>query len=690
MENIFNTLNEIILDQEIKEKLIKALKQGSPSEIELMQNMLDTLKTYNVGDETYASACLYVLYDKSEIDYEKIKICYGKNVEEILKNLYTASFRTQKNNEEEIENVRNMLLVMAKDLRVLIVLLSFVLYFAENVKKIELEHADVFMRSVQDIYAPLSARLGLNVIKNRLEGAGFKYLHPDIYERLSNEEILNKDIREQQVQLAMQRIKDAMGDTACVVMGRQKQLASIFNKMKSKNLNLGQLYDLMAVRVIVDSVEECYIALGKINSTFKIIPDRFKDYIANPKPNGYQSIHTCIMSNNNRPIEVQIRTHDMHQFAEYGVAAHWIYKENKKANTFDIKINWLKKLIEESDTLSSKEFLENVKMDMFADEIYAQTPNGKIIKFPLGANCIDFAYAIHSDIGNKCIGAKINGKIVPLGRELENGDECEIITSKTAKGPSRDWLKIVKTREARNKINSYFKKEFVLENIKKGKTIFNYVCRERSLQPADLLDDDALNGVLSRYSLASVDEMYASIGHGSLTAEQIINKISAMSKINEHKIMQSEIKKSSSPILVDQQQDMLTRFAKCCTPIPGDDIVGFISRGRGVTVHRRDCVNVRHLDKNRLIEVAWGDNKNAASFTAKLKTSFTSETNIIKNIIQFMDENKIKIVSLDSKTLARDKVEVLVGININSNKQLDFIMQKMHSLPNIENIARAN
>ncbi|MDD4351325.1 MAG: RelA/SpoT family protein, partial [Clostridia bacterium] len=642
MNNIIEILQKNVCNEIKLQKLALLFQDASTMQEKMMTDILKTINDFKIGEPSLLATCLYIMIPKESVDYLAIATDYDKTTAEILQGLNTVGFLNNGSIEHEAENIRNMLIAMTKDLRVLVILLAYVAFNLEHIQEIEMENKKIFVHSVKDIYAPLSARLGLSKIKNKLEDLSFRYLEPDIYQKLSDEELLNKDKRKKQIHLAMQKIRATLRDLGIKfsVVGREKHLASVYKKISSKNLSINQLYDLMAIRVIVQTIDECYIVLGKINSEFTILPNRFKDYIAMPKPNGYQSLHTVILADDDRPIEVQIRTEEMHKFCEYGVAAHWIYKEKRKSTSFDEKVNWLRQLIEENRQLPSSEFIENIKSDMFNDEIFAQTPNGKVLKFPVGATCIDFAYAVHTDIGHKCVGAKINSKMVPISTKLNNGDICEIVTNKLSKGPSRDWLKIVATSSARNKINQFFKHQFVEENIKKGKTILDKASKERGKIFADLVSADDLKKLLAKYSFSTLDEILAGVGSGTISAEQVLNRLIVPEK-KERTYSSAEPSKPKG-ILVNFQEDMLTRFARCCSPIPGDEIVGYVSRGRGVTVHRADCINVKYLEKNRFVDVYW-DKDISEKYVAKLSAIFHSDTKALNNVTQLLEKEKVNI-----------------------------------------------
>lgn len=678
-------IDDYIKNEEYIKILTNYLEDCNQEVLNKMFFIFDILKSYNLDTTTMVATSLFVIFENKEVDYDKIKKQFNEQISEMLHNLNGVGLQHPTDNEEEFENVRNMLIVMSQDIRVLIVLLAYNLYKMEHLELLQEDERKLFVKSVNDIYAPLSARLSLKEIKNRMEDACFKFLDPEMYKQLSHDERLNKEERQEQVNKIIDTIKTALeqSNIPCKVYGREKHLASVYNKIKNKNLTLSQIYDLMAVRVIVETVEECYAVLGKINAIFNIIPNRFKDYIATPKPNGYQSIHTCILTENNRPVEVQIRTQKMHHFNEYGVAAHWIYKDKgHKASSFDKSINWLKEIIDENKDLSSKEFTESVKMDMFNSEIYAQTPNGKIIKFPVGANCIDFAYAVHTSIGNRCVGAKLNGKFVPLTTELKNGDVCEILLGAEDKGPSRDWLKVVKTSSAKSKINNYFKKEFVEDNIRNGKSMFETSAKNNQVSVSTLISSDKLSLVLSKFSLSNIDELYAMIGSGKVNSDSIVKRLMPTpERVKEHKNIKPSYVKNN--ILVDNSKGMMTRFAKCCLPLPGDEIIGFVSLGKGVTVHRCDCINVKTLNHDRFIPVSWDDNKQYEYF-AKIRV--VGKDIVLASITNLINKLGIKINSFEINP--NNVNEYFLTISLKSNDELNKVISKVRNIENVQLVER--
>lgn len=653
--------------------------------LDIMHYIFDILKIYKMDNDSFYSSGFFVSISKDETDYEKIKKDYGIDVAEMLSKLNSVGF--QKSSMGDVEYVRNMFMGMVKDIRVLIILLAYNLYRAENISKMNSEESQHFARTLKDIYAPLAARLGLRDIKNKMEDIVFKFYDPEIYEQLSKDDRLNKEERLAQINKAIEKVKEGLKELNIhgKVYGREKHLASVYNKLKEKKTTLSQIYDLMAIRVIVNTVEECYVVLGKINSMFTVLPNRFKDYIATPKANGYKSIHTCILSENNRPIEVQIRTYEMHHFNEYGVAAHWIYKDKgHKSSNRDEAISWLKEIIEENKGLPSKDFVENISRNMFRDEIFAQTPNGKVIRFPAGANCIDFAYAVHTDIGHRCVGAKINGKMVPIVTELKNGDVCEIILGANKK-PSRDWLNIVKTTNARSSINAFFKKEFVEENIKNGKSSMEAYAKSIGTSIQDILLSEKLPELLRKYNLNNVDELFSIVGNQSLKAESVVNKL--ITQKPEHSIKFSKSKASSKDkncVVVAGQKTMLTHLAKCCTPIKGDEIVGYVTMGKGVVIHRKDCVNLHGLNKNRFLDAQWTDDVKD-EFLIKLRVLFEKNASLSK-VADILEKLNIKITSLNISPY--NNLEINLSVIVNVVDDVNKIINRIKSLDNVKHCGR--
>lgn len=650
--------------------------------LDMMQYIFNILKIYKMDNDSYYSSGFFVSVSKDDTDYDKITTDYGKDVAEMLNRLNSVGFQSPSMG--DVEYVRNMFMGMVKDIRVLIILLAYNLYRAENIAKMDKDESQHFARTLKDIYAPLAARLGLREIKNKMEDIVFKFYDPEIYDQLSKDDRLNKKERLTQINKAIEKIKEALKELNIhgKVYGREKHLASVYNKLKEKKTTLSQIYDLMAVRVVVGTVEECYMVLGKINSMFTVLPNRFKDYIATPKANGYKSIHTCILSQNNRPIEVQIRTQKMHHFNEYGVAAHWIYKDKgHKSSNRDEAISWLKEIIEENKGLPSKDFVENISRNMFRDEIFAQTPNGKVIRFPAGANCIDFAYAVHTDIGNRCVGAKINGKMVPIVTELKNGDVCEIILGANNKKPSRDWLNIVKTATARSSINAFFKKEFVEENIKNGKSGMDAYAKSVGSSLQEIQSSEKLPEILKKYNLNNIDELFSLVGNQSLKAESIVNRLLVVKTEHNVKLAKTNTQsKDKNNIVVAGQKTMLTHLAKCCTPIKGDEIVGYVTMGKGVVIHRKDCINLQGLNKERLLDAQWVDGVKE-EYLIKLRVLFEKNA-VLSKVADILEKLNIKIISLNISPY--NNLEINLSVVVNVVDDVNKIINRIKALDNVK------
>ena len=637
-----------------------------------------------------------------------------------LENLELLNLETK---EEQLEGVKKMFMSIAKEMRVVIIKLlieALKLDYLEFYSQSELEK---MMKAINDIYSPVASMLGMSQIKNKFENATFKYYKPKMYEELSK--VLSEyfEERNQSIEEVIEKIKKEIQIISPhnLVYGRQKQMASIAKKLQSKDMSVNSLLDvygrdkraiknvenikfseftfnhivdILAVRVIVDTVDECYAVLGKIFSMFKPFGD-CKDYISHPKENGYQSIHTAIVLDNGDPVEVQIRTFDMHNYAEYGLAAHWAYKFNKKVNENDAKINYFRSIMDLYKEKSSDELLEVLKTDVYVGRIFVQTPQGKILEFPEGSTPIDFAYGVHSQVGDTCVGAKINGKMATLSTLLKNGDVVEIITSPLSKGPSRDWLKICKTAGAKSKINSFFKKSMKEDNIKKGKSMFDAFCKTKGVAVSKIWQDKYLNEVLERYSFTSIEDMLASIGYGGITSNQIFNKLYKLYKddIQEEEIlrgvMPSEIKEHNhlGQVSVRGYSNMLVKFAKCCNPLPGDEITGYVSRGKGVTIHRADCSSLKLCEFDRLIECSWNESK-GKGFIGDFSVIAQNKSTTLSQISKRISDSKLNIISISSRVNNQNQLIVTIRIEISSKIELDEIMNKIGSLACVYEVYR--
>ena len=684
------------LKEEYKEKCLKII-DGLISEEEIKRpaEILDILGKLYTDDSTLVSAFFVNFVRDEKVSINKIKEVFSDEEATLIQQVIKIDKYDTDNREGEAEMLRNMLVAIAKDIRVIMIKLADVLYLSRHLEILDEKGAEQLHKQIADIYAPLSARLGFNFIKSELQNRNLKFLKPKEYAQLEKELSQSSKKREEQIKVTCDRLKKEceLMKIKAEVYGRVKNISSIYSKLQDKKCSLNQIYDLSAVRVICKNVDECYMLLNVIHSIYRPIDGRFKDYIARPKSNGYESLHTTVIAENGEPIEIQIRTRAMHDFAEYGVAAHWLYKEKKsKRNLVEEKLTAIRKLIENPENYSLEELLENIKTDVYLGEIFVQTPKGKIISLVEGATPIDFAYAIHGDIGDKCSGAKINGKMMPLNSELSNGDVVEIITNPQSKGPSRDWLKIVKTTLARKQINQFFKREMKDENIKKGKAMIESFCKMKDIPLHKLLVDKYLVTVFERYSLKDIDEMYASVGYGSLTSSQIVNKLYSGLKqdtIAEKKYTQqiNKKKKEEGSVLVEGETGILVRFANCCRPIPSDDIIGFVSHSRGVTVHRVDCPNVMALSPSRMVNVKWSEEKKE-SFVVRIVIECKNHEGILMSITRKLFDMKINIQSLN--TSVKNSVNAFVNLEIivPSQDNLEKIISELKALPNIYDVYR--
>ena len=548
---------------------------------------------------------------------------------------------------EEADDIRRLFIGLGKDLRVVVIKLAGILYDVKHLQT-PLSKIDAdFVSNVKEVFAPLAERLGLSEMKSVMEDYCFKYQNPEMYNSLIESLEKTREENEKQIEITTKRLRAILHELGIKgeIQARQKHVSSIFRKLKMKNVTLAQIYDLIAMRVLVRTVEECYSVFGKIHGIYKPIQGRVKDYISNPKPNGYQTLHTTVIVENQRPLEIQIRTYQMHKNCEYGIAAHWMYKDGtEKMAKLDKKISWFRNIMEKAQVMQPEDFVETLKTDLYTGEIFVQTPKGKVLELPVGSSVIDFAYAIHSDVGNHCVGGKINNVMRPIYTELKNGDVVEIITNPNSKGPSRDWLNHVKTSSARSKIKSFFKNEMKEENIGYGKTMFEEAAKARQFSVSQLLEEKYIQDILSKYTMQSMDELYAAMGSGSISATQAVGRFVAL-YLRDHEIASKKgekikLKTSKSGVVVDGATGLLVRYAGCCQPMSGDEIIGYISQGKGVTIHKKDCPNLKYLDSERLIDVDWeGDAK--TEFYAEIKLVAEKSPNILNKITSNLSTSKV-------------------------------------------------
>lgn len=651
---------------------------------------------------TLVAAFLHDVLEDTPVTSDELEQKFGKEVLELVEGVTKLDkIKFVSAEDEQAENLRKMFFAMAKDYRVIIIKLADRLHNMRTLDALKPEKQIKIATQSLKIYAPLAGRLGLSFVKCELEDLAMRYLYPDDYYELVEFIKTKSKERQQFIEKICDELKAKLQELGIEgeVNGRQKHLYGIYKKMLKQGKNIEQIYDISAVRVIVNEVQDCYTVLGAIHTMWMPLPGRFKDYIAMPKPNGYQSLHTTVITKFKETFEIQIRTYEMHRIAEYGIAAHWKYKEGKTGATkIDDQINWLREVMDtQRESSDSHEFLENIEGNVFTDEVYVFTPKGKVLNLPVGSTTVDFAYAIHSAVGNKCIGAKVNGKIVPLNTVLNTGDIVEILTTNSGKGPSRDWIKFVKTASARTKIRQYFKKEMKDENIKRGKDMLEREAKRRGYNLSELLSTAGLNYIMNRYTLSSIDDLYASVGFGGLTTNQIIVKLidyfkrDLLSKnpVAEIKTTSTTGKSSSgNGVLIRGYDDFLVRLSHCCNPVPGDKIVGYVSRGRGVSVHCVDCPNVKNMEPERLIEAKW-DDVISQNFLASLKIYCENKGGILAAVTTIISNMKISITGAFARSdNDSGTAEITVMLEVKSTDQVEDVIKKLKTLPEVIDVHR--
>ena len=648
---------------------------------------------------TLAAALLHDCVEDTAATDEEIRKLFGNEIAELVAGVTKLDkIKFKSKEEEQAENFRRMFFAMAKDIRVIIIKLADRLHNMRTISSLSAERQHAMAQETLEIFAPLASRLGLSYLKCELEDLCLKVLEPAIYESLVSEVALKRAERQELVSRICSQLTSLLEELNIKgeVSGRPKHFYSIYKKMKNNNRTFDQIYDLTAVRVIVENVKDCYEVLGMIHTMWKPIPGRFKDYIAVPKPNNYQSLHTTVMTTFGMPFEIQIRTYEMHKIAEYGIAAHWKYKENRgAANELDEKLEWLRGVMDvQSENSSPQEFYESLKFDLYSGQVFVFTPKGDVVTLAEGATPVDFAYNVHSAIGNKCIGAKINGKIVPLETKLNTGDYVEIITSSAAKGPSRDWLRFVKTSQAKSKIKAFFKKELKEENIRKGKDMLEKEAKIRGYVLGNLMLPKWLDIIMQRYSISSVDDLYASVGYGGFTVNQILSKLIDFYKKEERARVPAKTtgavrSMSSGSVIVKGHDDLLVRISKCCNPVPGDDIVGFISRGRGVAIHRKNCPNLKNIEDYRLIEAHWA-NDNPAPFAVAMQIEARNANGLLAKVTMLISEMKLTITNMNARVDKAGNAIINLSVTVNNISEFDTIVNKIQSIPDVEKVFRSN
>ncbi|MBE5868542.1 MAG: bifunctional (p)ppGpp synthetase/guanosine-3',5'-bis(diphosphate) 3'-pyrophosphohydrolase [Lachnospiraceae bacterium] len=619
--------------------------------------------------------------------------------------------------EMQAENLRKMFLAMAKDIRVIMLKLADRLHNMRTLKYQEPDRQQRIARETIEVYCPIAQRLGISKLKVELDDLSLKYLEPEVYYDLVDKIAVRKSVRESYIQSIVSEVSEHIvgAGIKAKIDGRVKHFFSIYKKMKNQDKTLDQIYDLFAIRIIVDTVKDCYAALGVIHEMYKPIPGRFKDYIAMPKVNMYQSLHTTLIGSSGQPFEVQIRTFEMHKAAEYGIAAHWKYKEGvdgkKGKEQEEEKLTWLRQILEwQRDNTDNREFMSLLKsdLDLFSDNVYCFTPSGDVKNLPVGSTPIDFAYSIHSAVGNKMVGARVNGKLVTIDYELKNGDRVEIITSQNSRGPSRDWLNLVKSTQAKNKINQWFRNELKEDNIVKGKELLISYCKAKAVNMPELMKPEYMENIMRKYGFRDWDSVLAAIGHGGLKEGQIVNKMieyydrdhqkemtneEILASIAESSLDSKQMKaKSKGGITVKGITDVSVRFSKCCSPVPGDEIVGFVTRGRGVSIHRTDCINVLSLpeeERVRLIEADWqtpeaGDEK----YFVEINIYANNRNGLLADMTRILTEKDINILSLHTRVNKQELATIQVSFEIENREKLNHIVDKIRNIESVIDIER--
>ena len=680
------------------------------------------LAELEMDKETIMAGLLHDVLEDTKVTDEEMKENFGEEVLLLVDGVTKLTQLKYSHDKVEVqaENLRKMFLAMAKDIRVIIIKLADRLHNMRTLKYQRPEKQVEIARETLEIYSPIAQRLGISMIKTELDDLALKYMHPDVYKNIAEQINATRFEREAFIARVVKEIKDHLEQSGikAEVYGRAKHFFSIYRKMVNQNKTIDQIYDLFAVRIIVDNLMNCYASLGAVSEMYKPVPGRIKDYIAMPKPNMYQSLHNTFIGPDGTPFEIQIRTADMHRTAEFGIAAQWKYKENqdgKKSNdNEEEKLSWLREILEWQKDFSddNREFLGLLKSDLnlFSDNIYAFTPTGDVKALPKGSNLVDFAYSIHSAVGNRMVGGKVNGKLVGIEYEVKNGDRIEILTSQNSKGPSRDWLKIVKSSKAKNKIMQWFKTECKEDNIVRGRELLNMYCKVKGFIISDLLKTEYMEACMARYGFKDWDSLLASVGHGSLKEGQVIGKLRESKQKKDKKNAQSaeailatyseqdparRETKNQGSIVVNGVDDVAVHFGKCCAPVPGDEIIGFVTRGRGISIHRTDCINVINMpetDRNRLVEASWNADaaeKDDVIYNAEIRIYAENKQGVLFNITKIFSENFVNINNITTRTAKNGLATIIVSFEIKGLKQLDFCINKIRQVPNVVDVERA-
>ena len=679
------------------------------------------LADLEMDKETIAAGLLHDVVEDTRVSEDEIREMFGEEVSLLVDGVTKLGRLSYSSDKLEVqaENLRKMFLAMAKDIRVIIIKLADRLHNMRTLQFMTPEKQKEKAKETMDIYAPIAQRLGISKIKTELDDLALKYSQPEVFFDLVRQINARKTEREEFVEQIVKEVSAHMknANIKAEVNGRVKHFFSIYRKMVNQDKTVDQIYDLFAVRIIVDSVKDCYAALGVIHELYTPIPGRFKDYIAMPKPNMYQSLHTTLMSSVGQPFEIQIRTQEMHKTAEYGIAAHWKYKESNDGKKSveaqeEEKLSWLRQILEwQRDMSDNREFLSLIKgdLDLFAEDVYCFTPQGDVKNLPNGSTPIDFAYAIHSAVGNKMVGARVNGKLVNIDYKIQNGDRIEILTSQNSRGPSRDWLNIVKSTQAKNKINQWFKKEFKESNIVKGKELINAYCKAKGINGPDILQNKYEEVVQKKYGFRDWESVLAAVGHGGLKEGQVVNRLVeeygkehkqeitdevVLERVAEAAKNKVHIAKSKSGIVVKGIDDMAVRFSRCCNPVPGDEIVGFVTRGRGLSIHRTDCVNMLHLteaERARLIDAEWESEvteESGGQYLSEIKMYAHDRQGLLMEMSRIFTEAEVDVKSMNVRTSKQGTATIETGFIVHDKEELARIVKKLRQLEGVIDITR--